>query len=288
MPKLSFDAKPENVEKWSAWHRECVKSCHGYFNGPTKDNPLYNLFMILAGDTDTIEAACSFPETMIAVLIYSEPFHLRSDLAPIARRLELPEDVDQVTEVCYYVMGRSWDDVLERCGDSWLETHLGHLLLTAEFLPDGDDGLSSDREQEAITEPIYYVIHDYAENLVSKYQMWREAVDYLSTCRVNREVWIEQLFGNPPLEYKSLDFVKEMLEFSKTNNMNKVQRCLYKAIAGRHEAEGESYEAAVNYARAGDRATLDLLANNILQGYLTNGNKNNTALCVCVSKKEVY
>ncbi|KAL0081560.1 nucleoporin Nup85-like protein, partial [Phycomyces blakesleeanus] len=296
MPELALDTKPELIEKWNAWHRECVRSCNKYLHNSTKDKTLCNLFMILAGDVDTIETVSSFPETMVATLIYSEPFRLRGELAAVLNRLELQDDADQITEICYYVVGGAWNDVLERCGNSWLETHLGHLLLAADFLPDGNSGLSSDREQEAITEPIYYVIHDYAENLVAKYQMWREAIDYLSTCRVNREVWIEQLFGNPPLESKGIDFVYEMLDFSKQNNMNKVQRCLYKTIAGRYEAEGKSYEAAVNYARAGDRKTLDLLANQILQGYLTKGNKikfiyffNSIYLCLVFSKsKHVY
>ncbi|KAI7861735.1 nucleoporin Nup85-like protein [Spinellus fusiger] len=256
-------------EKWHAWHRQCQEVCQNYTYINTNDT-LGVILNILAGDEETIIKTSTFPENLMGLLLYNDPFQNQSKLALVTKRVELPDDVDKITELCHHIMTECWSDVLEILNDSWTETHLGHLLLAAGWLVDEDAGKDSDREVEICTDPIYYVICDYAEHLVSKYSMWHEAFDYLSVCGANKEIWMENLLKDPFIK-DNVSFTKELLSFCQERQFNKVQRCLFKIMADTCEQNGDLYQATLHYARAKNYAKLDVLATGVLKNFLTQG-----------------
>ncbi|KAG0182269.1 Nuclear pore complex protein Nup85 [Apophysomyces sp. BC1021] len=238
MPMSTSDTvTTEDISEWKEWHANVLATYRDFAQMTSDENDesfiasLLLVLQILSGDKDTILEFGTYLESLVGLLVYNQPFRTRHDIALVASKLHLDEE-DSVAAACHHLITRNWDEAFEALDDHWFQTHLGHLLITSGYLLDSETQVSED---EVTVDPVYYVISAYAECIAERYSMWKEAVVYMNVCKANAEIWIA------------------------------------KVIAKREDAEGDVYNATLNYARAEDITSLEAIANRILKQYLKIG-----------------
>ncbi|KAI8142879.1 Nup85 nucleoporin-domain-containing protein [Fennellomyces sp. T-0311] len=224
---------------------------------------------ILCGDEKVISKAGTFLESFVGLLIYTDPFRSRKDIPAIAERSL--SDEDDVVAACYALLLHDWDGVFSAFDDLWLQTHMGHALISAGIMPSGDLPASSDADHEECINPVYHIMNAYANTVAHEFNMWEEAVGYVSGCRTNREFWAKQLLKQRIDSTTDTDALKAMLEGCEKYHFSGLKKMLCKVLAEKYEEQGQMRDATINYARAGDIVSLDKLADTALRKYLDSG-----------------
>ncbi|CAO3616429.1 unnamed protein product [Cunninghamella blakesleeana] len=286
IPELAMDKdelKYDWEKKWASWHQMTEELYDSFFNSGLmneEDNDdaieLRFTMNILLGDQTSISEAGTFLEKCIGTLLYTNPLQHNNDLAIIASFYYLPEedDSDQIVNMCYALLVQDFDMFIDLMDDDiWYQTHLGYLLLVSGQFSTTITYNDEDtyKNEEVITEPIFYVIEQYAHTIAEEYKMWIEAMEYLMACKINKEIWIEKLFDLSTFPSDDIEFLKSLVEFCKNSKLPHVEKTLYRIIAQKYENREEYVHAAINYGLAEDVVSLDTMGNKLLDIYLSKG-----------------
>ena len=227
MPPLPRNNNNDSLTKWQAWKmiRTQVNDEFEGFSASSssltttehQDSASHDrrirkeinlLLKILCGDEKVISKVGTFLESFVGILIYSEPFRSRTDTSTIAERLvslqqqsleqgQEPEKEGQEESVavaaCHSILLRDWDGALSIYDDYYLQTHIGHALICAGVMPKGDEGVLTSIDHEACINPVYHIMNAYAKLIANEYNMWDEAMGYISACSSNREFWAKEV-----------------------------------------------------------------------------------------------
>lgn len=195
-------ASAADFTKWKSWLQQC-QDARQEFERVTNDGDssnreyLSDIYGIVTGDDEIIAKLGSFWERFIANLLYREHFRNRSDIANTAEHIFPEGKESNVVYACHSLLLHNWNDALGLFDDFWTQVHLGHLLLTANILVDRDlyvvGKYGSGLDREAITEPVYHIMHLYATQIAEKYGMWKEALAYIGACKTNRDYWARKV-----------------------------------------------------------------------------------------------
>lgn len=178
--------------QWSLWHELCTTENYNFISmceeigGTDIDQEIRVIFDVLCGDEEAIFYSGTYFERVLGSLFYSRPATTLSGLNHLAQRMI---DKGLPVEASAYILMGCFDEAFETCHDLWLQTHLGHALIVVGAK---STDKASSMGTEAIIDPVYYSIQEYATKLAEK-NMWKEAVVYLSACVENREIWIKQV-----------------------------------------------------------------------------------------------
>ncbi|KAI9306303.1 nucleoporin Nup85-like protein [Cunninghamella echinulata] len=292
IPELTVDDNGLKTiwdKKWASWNQKATNlwvELHNSNIGNQDDDQLISELLftlgILSGEQDAISEAGTFLEKCTGTLLYVDPSLHNNNLMTIANFYYQPEeeDGDQIINMCYALLVGDFDMFIDLMDDDiWFQTHLGYLLLLSGQLPTimNDTNENSNNinntsiTEESVTEPIYYVMEQYSNMIAEKYKMWTESMEYLMACKPNKEIWIEKLFDLPSFPSKNIEFLITLVEFCKKNKLSHVERTLYKIIAQNYETKEDYVNAAINYGLAEDIDSLDIMANKLLELYLTKG-----------------
>ncbi|CAO3619387.1 unnamed protein product [Cunninghamella echinulata] len=291
IPELTVDdngLKTVWDKKWVSWNQKAtnlwIELHNNNINNQDDDQLVSELLFtlgILSGEQDAISEAGTFLEKCTGTLLYMDPSLHNNNLMAIANFYYQSEEEggDQIANMCYALLVGDFDMFIDLMDDDiWFQTHLGYLLLLSGQLPtmmndsnDDDDDNNTSITEESVTEPIYYVMEQYSNMIAEKYKMWTESMEYLMACKINKEIWIEKLFDLPSFPSKNIEFLITLVEFCKKNKLSHVEKTLYKIIAQNYETKEDYVNAAINYGLAKDIDSLDMMANKLLELYLTKG-----------------
>lgn len=187
------------ASKWIALHEECISELDKFMESHIIDREPEDIdeeikltYSILTGDENSIFASGQYYERVIGSLLFSRPSTTTTGLYHIAQRA-IANDTE--IDVCAYLLMGCFDDAFEACNDLWLQTHLGHALIAVGAKSSDITTMNKNlTDQEAVIDPIYYCIEQYANMIAEENNMWKEAVIYLSACAENREIWIKRVF----------------------------------------------------------------------------------------------
>ncbi|KAI9260375.1 Nup85 nucleoporin-domain-containing protein [Helicostylum pulchrum] len=256
--------------RWTELHEECGLLLDNFSRDfdlrqrSDLDCDVKSLLQVLHGDQDAIMDAGDYFERIIGSILYARPTITMSDLAHLAQRVILENEQD---EFAYMLMG-CFDDVFEVANDLWLQTHLGHALIAVGAKATDPVHVES---TEAIIDPIYYCIDQYATKLAEKDNLWKEAVIYLTACVENREIWIKKLLNESALKSKDMSLLNSVLDIAKDHNMRDVQKYIHKVIGHRYEEKKEIKRATIEYGKAHDMESLDRFAHHEFSQFLKTG-----------------
>jgi hypothetical protein len=80
--------------------------------------------------------------------------------------------------------------------------------------------------------------------------------------------------GDPPLNEKKVEFIKEILAIAYEYQLNDIQRLLHNALGKRQEGMGDRHQAVIEYTRAQNVDALNRLSLVELNDYLEKGKLN--------------
>ncbi|KAI9248069.1 Nup85 nucleoporin-domain-containing protein [Sporodiniella umbellata] len=204
----------------------------------------------------------SLADRILATARFSRQGIPRYELFALAQRMQ--QSADTVED--YLLMGMI-DNALAKSDDLWLQTHLGFTLVVLDIkstvsFPKKDGFL--------IVDPIYLSMYEYAKEISTR-GLWKEAVGYLCTCLENRQLWIKELLNNENFKSLSLKTISEVLDIAVKNNLEEIQDFLHFTLGRKHEANGETHSAAIEYAKANSCEDLERLAQIEFKRYLEDG-----------------
>ncbi|KAI7908303.1 Nup85 nucleoporin-domain-containing protein [Cokeromyces recurvatus] len=282
--RTCIDEQKLYTEKWTAWSEKCKDKFVQYkFTVSSledaqdeKDDEIVLLYAILAGDECLLSICGTFFEQLVGTLLFVRPFRNVLDLNQLAQELEDDIDADSLLSTCTALVRGCFDDAFEyQQNNFWLQTHLGHALIAFNVYKKNMKGLTVSKNGEIVLDPVYYGIQHYASIIAEKYDMWNEAVTYLTCCLENKEIWIKQLLGNPPLPSKDINQLLSILNIANEYKMPGVRRFIQRALGERYEQEQNIRQAAIEYGKAEDIQSLDRLATTLFNSYLNNGKLTN-------------
>lgn len=193
MPCISTKVTPRQETAWSEWISKRKMEHEEFLRLKTEDDDQVDtLYNIIHGDKHTITQSGTLLESFIGTMIYCDPFQNAKQLGDLANLVNAHVDCDNVTAASFYILTHNWDQALISYDDYWLQTHLGHLLITSGLLDHGDDSqdtILAEMDQESCTGPVQSITHVFAQMITTEYDMWSEAIDYIESCDVNREYW---------------------------------------------------------------------------------------------------
>ncbi|CAO3587304.1 unnamed protein product [Absidia cylindrospora] len=271
------------TEDWDIWHCDVESVWNKHVESKQvneeDDNAagLLSVMKILMGDKKMIQKTEGFGQKCLATLMYSDPRSHQFNMQKIANQLYDPIlDGDFMSVLLYNMLDGDFDPLLGLLDDNlWMQVHFGHLLLATGYIPSeadiDDEQQDTLNTQEQVTEPIYYLFKLYAMEISQKYCMWTEAMECIMVCKSNRNIWIKELLGEPPLASEDLDYLKDVLKFCTAHQLRAIEATLYSAIGKRYESGEDFVCAAMNYADANDIDALDKMANEHLDLYLVDG-----------------
>ncbi|KAI8968979.1 nucleoporin Nup85-like protein [Mycotypha africana] len=278
---------------WQQWHQNSQSYYQNYKSNFIKevtyadkiDNEILSMYGILAGVEEHLrewshESGRDWLNSIIGTILFTRPQILVSQLNSLAQdigsytkdNLATPEEQHFWPIYSSLIMG-AFDDALDEMGDYfWLQTHLGHALIangTYFAIAQPTDLAEQDQEKESpLLDPVYHSIHSYAMMLAQDFDMWNEAVTYISCCSLNKEYWTEQLLGNPPLPTKDSTYLESILETAEYYHLRNVVARINYELGRRCEKANNIHEATVRYALASDTPSLDRMARQLLDIYL--------------------
>ncbi|KAI9487705.1 MAG: nucleoporin Nup85-like protein [Benjaminiella poitrasii] len=278
--RSSLDNQGTYIEKWTAWSEQCKEKYYRYkFSIPLpedaqdeKDDEIVLIYSILAGDEDLLLRCGNFFEQLVGILLFIRPLSSLSDLNQLAEKLQANVDKDIILNTCTAIIRGCFDDAFQyQRNNIWLQTHLGYSLVALGIYGKDTKGLNNRRNGQTVMDPIYYGIQEYASMIADKYNMWNEAVIYLTSCLDNKEIWIKQLLGNPPLPSKDINQLLSILDIAREYKLFEIQRFIHKALGQRYEQDKNIQQATIEYGKAQDLSSLDRLSDVLFTGYLNDG-----------------
>lgn len=274
MPCLSTKATTQQESAWSQWFSKREMEYEEFMRLKTQDdNQANTLYNIIHGDKHTIAQTGTLLESFIGAMIFCDPFQNANQLGDIANLVNAHVDCDSVTAASFYILTHNWDHALISYDDYWLQTHLGHLLITAGLLDHGDDTpdtILAEMDQESCTGPVQSITHVFAQTIITEYDMWSEALDYIESCDINREYWSANILDKQTMS-SDIPHLKEMLEYCEDRGLSRSRRILDMKIAKKYDEDGDQRNAIIHYAYAKDIVALDQVAERMLQRYLKEG-----------------
>ncbi|ORY96380.1 Nup85 nucleoporin-domain-containing protein [Syncephalastrum racemosum] len=230
---------------------------------------LDTLYKIILGDEHALIGHGSVLESQMGGLVYGDPFRKCGTVGTFSTRVNNRKfGTDPLEMACQHFWAHDWEEALSQLDNFWLQTHLGHLLIVADMLPGGD---SKDTSDGPGVSPVYNIMNLYGQNLAMEYDMWPEAMAYVTACQTHKEEWAKELMDLRPLESEHVDTLHRMLELCVAYEVLFPQRSVHRAIGKRQEKEGKQSHASKSYALAADTEGLDRLADQALQRYLKDG-----------------
>ncbi|KAI7883869.1 hypothetical protein K492DRAFT_235095, partial [Lichtheimia hyalospora FSU 10163] len=274
MPCLATHVTTRQETTWLEWISKREMEYEEFKRLKTEDSDQINtLYNIIQGDKHTIAQSGTLLESFIGVMIYCDPFQDAKQLGDLANLVHAHVDCDSVTAASFYILTHNWDQALISYDDYWLQTHLGHLLITGGFLDHGDDTqgtILAEMDQESCTGPVQSITYVFAQMISKEYDMWSEAIDYIESCDVNREYWSANILDSRTMS-SDIPHLKEMLEYCQNRDLSRSRRILDLKIAKKYDERGNQSNAILHYALAKDIAALDQVAKRILEKYLNKG-----------------
>ncbi|KAI8095467.1 Nup85 nucleoporin-domain-containing protein [Thamnidium elegans] len=270
--QLIRDDKVKYAAGWTELHEECGIQLENFlrdFDNREKsdvDSDFKSLLCVLNGDEDYILYAGDYFEKIIGCILYSRPTINKSDLAHLAQMVVLDEELD----ASRYIMMGCFDSAFEVANDLWLQTHLGHALITVGAKTTDPVPVES-TETEYIIDPVYYCIDQYATMLAEKNNLWKEAVIYITACVENREIWIKTLLNESALKSKDMSLLNSVLDIAEKHDLSSVQKYIHKVIGHRYEEKKEIKKATIEYGKAHDLESLDRFAHHEFSQFLRTG-----------------
>lgn len=168
---------------------------------------LDTLYKIVCGDEQSLISHGSVLESHIGGLVYADPFRKCGTASTFSTRVNNRKfGADPLETACQYFWAHDWEEALSNLDDFWLQTHLGHLLIVADMLPGGD---SKDISDGTGVSPVYNIMNLYGQNLATEYDMWPEAMAYVTACQTHKEQWAKEVcrsiaWNTAPLTFISL------------------------------------------------------------------------------------
>ncbi|KAI8067009.1 nucleoporin Nup85-like protein [Gilbertella persicaria] len=262
---LPMDNETVYMEQWKAWHDDCISRFESYVAVSAEDALPYikDAFHVLIGQPVTMG---NMIERLLATLLYARPQMSVASLNQVAQTMNIHSDDKPFKMACLLLQGL-FDDAFDVYGhDIWLQTHLGQALIAVGVYP--LHALVS-KQTEQVLDPVFYGIQQYATMIAEKYDMWKEAVVYLTLCQANKEIWIQQLLS--PVDHQDMDTLASILDLAVQYKLPTVQKYLHQALGQRHEQANKIQLATIEYGKAQDWTSLDRLAHAAFQQYLKTG-----------------
>ncbi|KAI8881676.1 hypothetical protein K501DRAFT_252679 [Backusella circina FSU 941] len=227
------------------------------------------IYFLLIGNAEYIRRTGTFFDQLMGAVQYYKLYASRREIITIAAELDCTQFKDQRSFVCAALLLGRIDDALQYCNNIWMQTHLGHAFLALEVRAESEPSVSSSLDTEVTVDPIYYIADTYAHMIASKYNMWTEAVVYISLCVPNRGVWIERLLS---LENaKHIPLLQSVLETVDEYSIDEVKSFIHKSIGQLYEQEHNVHKATIEYGKAQDIQSLDRVGKDLLNKCLETG-----------------
>lgn len=192
-------------EKWTTWHEKCVECATEYENSSKsteyadeKSDEILLLFSVLGGKERLLFGCGTFIENIVGTILFSRPQITTAGVNQLAQHMDYKDvETDTALKACELFLLGCFDDAFDVCdNDVWLQTHLGYALMVVGAMNNDFRRLTKSANNEQVLDPIYYCIQQYASDIAEKFDMWDEAVIYLSCCSINSEIWIKYVkFG---------------------------------------------------------------------------------------------
>lgn len=189
-------------EKWTVWHEKCIASALDYKNlsertdyADEKGDEIVFLFGVLTGQERHLFKCGTFIENIVGTILFSRPQITTAGVNQLAQHMDSDGiEQDTILRACQLFLMGYFDDAFDACGnDTWLQTHLGYALISVGALNNDFHRLTKSANNEQVLDPIYYGIQQYASDIAEEFDMWDEAVIYLSSCSTNSEIWIKDV-----------------------------------------------------------------------------------------------
>ncbi|KAG1311900.1 hypothetical protein G6F64_003451 [Rhizopus arrhizus] len=265
MEEIERWSQVEGIDKWTEWREQVSSGLDRNQLSPV----LLRVYAILLGDEEGGCEGLGLLDRLLAIGRFSRPGIPLIELQSVGQRIY--ETTDPLDKTCAYLLMGLLDDGLSYSNDLWLETHLGHAFISVDVKLAQTFQLSN---VQAIVDPVYLSMNEYVKTIVAKEDMWQEAIIYLSTCKENGQDWMMKLLGDPPLNEKKVEFIKEILAIAYEYQLNDIQRLLHNALGKRQEGMGDRYQAVIEYTRAQNVDALNRLSLVELNDYLEKGKLN--------------
>lgn len=265
-------------ERWAIWREQCKTSdtefefaLQSQDAQVEKNEEIHSLYDILIGDEECIRRYGTYFEVVLGTAWFAKPQSSLSSLKSLAQDVDNLEEDAYVIACSYILMGQFDDAFAVMGGDLWLHTHLGYALIATGNIVTNTRVTTKSTNKEDILDPIYYSIQTYAQNIAEEFDMWEEAVIYLTCCQSNKEIWVNQLLGDPILPRKDVNRLNSILDVATKCGLSQVEKYIHKGLGHRYEHEKKIRQATTEYGKAEDLKSLDRLAHAEFSQYLKTG-----------------
>ncbi|KAI8645794.1 nucleoporin Nup85-like protein [Parasitella parasitica] len=269
------DNKTVFWERWAVWSELCKANYKEFLaalqtenRGNEKNDEIWSLCNILVGEEKYISLSGSYFEVVLGNVWFAKPQSSLSSLKSLAQDVENTATDD----ACSFILMGQFDEAFcTLANDLWFHTHLGYALIITGNITTDQEVAESSTCSENIIHPIYYSIQAYAQKIAQEFGMLEEAIHYLNCCQSNKEIWINQILGDPILPLKNNDYILSLLDIATKYGLPQVEKHIHKGLGRRYEHERKIRQATIEYGKAEDLQSLDRLSHHEFSQYLRTG-----------------